>query len=152
MYKRRNHVLMAAIGAALSGGASAIAAAYPDDKLRARHVDTEQECAFDDRAQLASFMNGVADPDKWTVYGVDLAAPGADHAATFDTTGATELATAIAQADAQAEQIATTGGKHIDIDLEQLRTDVAANREEDTASSTDQAAPAATTADTPAAE
>jgi hypothetical protein len=103
MYKRRTHFLMAAIGAALSSGAGAIAAAYPDDKLRVRHVDTEQECTFDDRAQLATFLTGVSDPDKWQPLGqlADV------HAAPIDLTGSTELAAAIAAAD-QSTAIVTT--------------------------------------------
>lgn len=161
MFKHRHHhILMAAIGAALSTGAAAVATAYPDDKLRLRHVDTEQECTFDDRSQVDTFLAGVPDPHSWKAPGAELeaiAAP-ADTAAQHqhqvqpvDATGSSDLAAAIEQANAQNAAIAGAGVKHIEVDLPQLHAQLAADKAADAAASsasasstTEPAAPAST--------
>lgn len=63
----RKHLLMAA-AVMMTAGAAAVATAYPDDgRLHARNAATEQECAFDDRAQLDTFLANVEDADSWQV-------------------------------------------------------------------------------------
>lgn len=62
----RKHLLMAAVGALLSAGAAAVATAYPDDgRVHIRHAITAQECAFDDQAQLDTFLANVEDASNW---------------------------------------------------------------------------------------
>lgn len=110
MYKRHHFMLMAALGAALSAGAGAVAQAYepatpefPDDgKLRVKHSATGQVCEFDTAEQLDNFGKGIADHadrDSWQL--VQRAIP-----------------------DGVAAQ---TAGKHIEVDLAQLRADLAAD-------------------------
>lgn len=171
MYKRRNHVFMAALGAALSAGAAAVATAFDQAEkfavtgaLQVTHIITEQVCHFDTVAQLEAYLEAVADRHHWFRH--DQAAPGAaldasnlvdtagaqyDALATStaaDPTGAAQLAAAIAQADAANAAASASSAVHVDLDLDQLRAGtspadaITVTTTEPAAPAADQAAPA----------
>ena len=90
MFKHRHsYVLMSALGAALSAGASAVAGAFDRVEeaavtglLRVTHAITEQVCEFNTVDEIENFLNGVADRHHWTRSDQPTAAPAEASAGT----------------------------------------------------------------------
>jgi hypothetical protein len=149
MYKRRNHVFMAALGAALSAGAAAVATAFDQAEkfavtgaLQVTHIITEQVCKFDTLDQLEGYLEAVADRHHWFRH--DQADAGAAQSASTDPTGSSQLAAAIAAADQAAASTASApdSAVHVNLALDQLATGTAP-ADAITVTTTEPAAPAA---------
>lgn len=109
---RKHHILMSALGAALSAGATAFERAFEaiETKFHLRHAHTEQVCTFDTPEAAHNFLASTAaeDRDNWLPHDTTALGPSTGTVVSVDLAQLrTELKAEAAAEDAQAAPAGT---------------------------------------------